>query len=93
MKLLVGRNEFLLFFIYCRPSIKDLSTFLLPITSKFTPHALKSAIFCLDSNAKNTMWNSVYTNAKGKIMEDFFDNVGSSVANVVKFRPKKLLFP
>ena len=39
-------------------------------------------IFCLDSNAKNPFWNSATLDPKGKVVEEIFESIGATVANV-----------
>ncbi len=73
VKLTYDRRELFLFSIYCRPSLKELSPMLSPLSS-LSPSAARNAVLCLDSNARNILWNSNSTDVKGRAMENFLSN-------------------
>ena len=78
----VGSQKFFLLSIYCRPSIKDLQSFLLTLSSSITPQMAGHLILCTDSNAMNPLWNSKALDDKGRTMEEFCRAIGLSVANI-----------
>ena len=87
VKLSINNSELFLFSLYCRPSIKNLNAHLVAFAFTLSTPVVKRAIFCLDSNAKNTFWNSATLDPKRKVVEYFFESIGATVANV----PRKYL--
>jgi hypothetical protein len=73
-------NSLSLFSIYCRPT-QPLDTILKPLEAH---KDLNNTIFCLDSNAKNKMWNSSNTDKKGSELENFIEQNNLNVINKPK---------
>ncbi len=86
VKITVRNQPFYLFSIYCRPSIRDLRSFLLSFfhlpSSTLNPRTASRSILCLDSNAMNPLWNSKTLDDKGSAMENFCRSLGLTVCNV-----------
>ena len=85
----------LLISAYCRPTINSVSSLLEHFLST-NLHLLRNSVICLDSNAKNTLWNSVSTDDKGKDLENLISRFPISVTNISKdklpFLPTKTSF-
>ena len=74
---------------YCRPSLGLNHS--LKLIENFKD--LKNTIIGMDSNSKNKLWNSKYTDKKGECLELFLDKHRLNVANIpiskLKYIPKK----
>jgi hypothetical protein len=85
----------LLISAYCRPTINSVSSFLEHFLS-VNHHLFKNSIICLDSNAKNTLWNNASTDDKGKDLENLISQFPISVTIILKdklpFLPTKTSF-
>lgn len=85
----------LLISAYCRPTINSVSSFPEHFLS-VNHHLFKNSIICLDSNAKNTLWNNASTDDKGKDLENLISQFPISVTNILKdklpFLPTKTSF-
>ncbi len=75
-------QKFHLFSLYCRPSIRDIQSFLLSLSSTISPLIAKRAILCIDSNALNPLWNSRTLDDRGRAFEEFFRALGLNIVNV-----------
>ena len=67
--------------IYCRPTESNVSNILAPIRN-VESNITKKLLLCMDSNAHNTLWNSPFTDDKGKELEDIINNSPVSILNV-----------
>ena len=81
---LTKHNSLSLFSIYYRPT-QPLDTILKPLEAH---KDLNNTIFCLDSKAKNKMWNSSNTDGKGSELENFIEKNNLNVIN----KPSKLTY-
>ena len=78
----VRNQKFYLFSLYCRPSIRDIQSFLLTLSSTLSHSVARRSILCLDSNALNPLWNSRTLDDKGRTFEEFFRAMGLNIINV-----------
>ncbi len=85
----------LLISAYFRPTINSVSSLLEHFLS-VNHHLLINSIICLDSNAKNTLWNSASTKDKGKDLENLIRWFSILETNILKdklpFLPTKTSF-
>ena len=83
VKLYSGEKSLLLISAYCRPTIPNLKSILGPhLDANRT--SLKKAVVCMDSNAKNTLWNSSTQDEKGRELESIMLEYSLSIMNVSK---------
>lgn len=81
-EIMVRGQKFYLFSLYCRPSIRDIQSFLLFLSSTLSPLIAKRAILCIDSNTLNPLWNSRTLDDRGRAFEEFFRALGLNIVNV-----------
>jgi hypothetical protein len=85
----------LLICAYCRPSSISLSSSIKRYLKTFEPE-LKRDVICMDSNAKSPVWNSQFTDKKGKELENLVAHFRLKVANAkaasLKFVPAGTAF-
>jgi ribonuclease HI len=91
-----GSNRIDLVSIYARHSMASLSDTLQIIAEEFHD-GLDRLVIGMDANARNPLWNSNYTDGKGRELENFVADLPLSVANrakhVLDFVPPDSSFP
>lgn len=76
-----SKKPIYLFSVYCRPSYKNLGSFIDPM-KKFPE--LKHTLISMESNAKNKLWGSKITDKKGSELEDFILRQNWNILNTPK---------
>ena len=91
-----GSSRIDLVSIYARHSMASLSDTLQNIAQEFH-YGVDRLVIGMDANAKNPLWNSNYTDSKGRELENFVSEWPLSVANrakhVLDFVPPDSSFP
>ena len=69
--------------VYCRPMLPNLFEVMNPLFACSSLQA-GNAILCMDSNAHDPLWNSIYTDQKGKELLDIIVNNQLSIVNTIR---------
>ena len=81
--------------MYCRPTQDNIWDFICPLLQKEDFRG-RDCIICVDSNAHSPLWNSNYSEGKGREVEDVWSQFRLHVCNVAKeqlnFVPQRTTF-
>lgn len=83
LNLSAGTSTLLLISAYCRPSSNSVCSVLSPGLNSFSS-TLKNSIVCIDSNAKNPLWNSRVLDKKGRELEHLINQHSLYIVNTPK---------